>query len=153
MDMFIGPLALFIVFTGCTYMVLQPFLHVPAVLDIEDLEGRFTALEVRKLDLYGQIREAEFEREMGTIDDEDFERTKRDLFQETAEVLDALEKSPKAPQKSSGTECPSCRGEIVKGARFCTHCGEKLGASCPSCNAAIIAGDKFCTNCGHGLRK
>lgn len=153
MDTFVGPLALFIVFIGCTYMVLQPFLYAPEVLDIEDLEGRYTALEVRKIALYGQIREAEFDREMGTIDDEDFERTKRDLFQETAEVLEALDESPNAPQQSSGTDCPSCGNAIVKGAQFCTHCGEKLGASCPSCNAAIIAGDKFCTNCGHGLRK
>ena len=45
-------------------------------------------------------------------------------------------------------ECPACRFDNRKAAKFCTMCGEEMGASCPQCNAYLPAGAQFCDQCG-----
>ena len=45
-------------------------------------------------------------------------------------------------------ECPACRFDNRKAAKFCTMCGEGMGASCPQCDAYLPAGAQFCDQCG-----
>ncbi|HJX38591.1 MAG TPA: SPFH domain-containing protein [Anaerolineae bacterium] len=47
--------------------------------------------------------------------------------------------------------CPSCGNPIPVNAKFCNHCGAKIGQSmiCANCKADIPAGSKFCPNCGN----
>ncbi len=45
-------------------------------------------------------------------------------------------------------ECPSCRFENRKTAKFCIMCGEKMAANCPQCDAYLPAGARFCDQCG-----
>jgi membrane protease subunit (stomatin/prohibitin family) len=47
--------------------------------------------------------------------------------------------------------CPSCGNPIPAGAKFCNHCGAKIGEAmiCANCKADIPAGSKFCPNCGN----
>ncbi len=47
--------------------------------------------------------------------------------------------------------CPSCGNPIPAGAKFCNHCGAKIGHGmiCANCKTDIPAGSKFCPNCGN----
>jgi len=159
MDTFLAPTLLFIIFTGTIYYVLVPFLSAGVMAVNDTTDTLATALELRKINLYKQIREVEFEREMGLTDREDFERSRADLVTEAAEVLRDIEG---LPATSSDVEeppialvatsnCPSCQTLVESGARFCTDCGTQLGSSCPQCGVATPHGDRFCTNCGRGL--
>ena len=159
MDTFLAPTLLFIIFTGTIYYVLVPFLSAGVMAVNDTTDTLATALELRKINLYKQIREVEFEREMGLTDQEDFERSRVDLVTEAAEVLRDIEG---LPSTSSDVEeppialvatsnCPSCQTLIEHGTRFCTHCGTQLGSSCPQCGVATSSDDRFCTNCGRGL--
>lgn len=159
MDTLLAPILLFITFTGTVYYVLVPFLS-EAVMAVDDTtDTRATALDLRKISLYKQIREVEFEREMGLTDQDDFERSRADLVTEAAEVLRELEglpltspdvEEPPVPLAET-SNCPSCQTQVERGAQFCTHCGTQLGSSCPQCGAATSQDDRFCTNCGRGL--
>lgn len=159
MDTFLAPTLLFIIFTGTIYYVLVPFLSAGVMAVNDTTDTLATALELRKINLYKQIREVEFEREMGLTDQEDFERSRVDLVTEAAEVLRDIEG---LPSTSSDVEeppialvatsnCPSCQTLVESGTRFCTHCGTELGSSCPQCGVATPHGDRFCTSCGRGL--
>ena len=163
MDTLLAPVLLFIIFTGTLYYVLVPFLS-EGILAVDESRRAFpettaTALELRKINLYTQIREVEFEREMGLTNQEDFERSREDLVTEAADVLRDIEGlSPTSPDVEEPpvpllvtSNCPSCQTLVERGARFCTHCGTQLGSSCPQCDAATSSDDRFCTNCGRGL--
>lgn len=149
---------LFLIFLVATYYVLVPFLSAKVEPVGEDAADRTTALELRKVNLFKQIREAEFEREMGLINDEDFDRTKADLVAEVAEIMRELEGMPgnQAPPENgaAASGCPSCGTPIAPGAGFCTHCGAAVApptAGCPGCGATVSPGDRFCDGCGRDL--
>ncbi len=47
--------------------------------------------------------------------------------------------------------CSNCKKELLKGAKFCHSCGEKVIGSpkdCPSCNTQNNSNAKFCNTCG-----
>lgn len=47
--------------------------------------------------------------------------------------------------------CSNCQSPILKNARFCHSCGEKVvgkPVECPSCNTTNAGGAKFCMQCG-----
>ncbi len=161
MDTFVAPVILFLVFVGAAYYVLVPFLSGKVITVGDEAATRSKALELRKINLYKQIREAEFVREMGLINEEDFERTRVDLITEVADmvgelegasvsgkVLDDMVSAPAAPS------CPSCKAPLTPGARYCSQCGTEAAppmAGCPGCGAVAAPGDRFCANCGRGL--
>ena len=159
MDTVLAPILLFLIFAGTTYYILVPFLSARVLVVGDETNTRATALELRKISLFRQVREVEFEREMGLTNQEDFERTRTDLVTEAAGIMRSLEgapqagaggESPPAPAVAAST-CPSCQNPVAPGARFCTHCGTELGSSCPRCGAESSLGDRFCTSCGRGL--
>ncbi|UCD38228.1 MAG: zinc ribbon domain-containing protein [Fidelibacterota bacterium] len=159
MDTVLTPILLFLIFIGTAYYVLVPFLSGKVVAVGEDTTARTTALELRKVSLYKQIREAEFEREMGLINEEDFQRTRADLLTEVAEVVRALETTAsdsgtEAISTSAGDDklvCSNCQTSLIPDARFCTQCGTEVRKTCPHCAAAVSPGDRFCVSCGRGL--
>lgn len=56
--------------------------------------------------------------------------------------------------KASAQICPSCRVEMLAGAKFCHVCGEQaVGAlkNCPSCREQNPASAVFCHHCGHNF--
>jgi len=155
METLLAPATLFLIFLVATYYVLVPFLSAKVEPVGEDAADRTIALELRKVNLFKQIREAEFEREMGLINDEDFDRTKADLVAEVAEVMRELEGMPgdQTPPENgaAASGCPNCGTPIVPGTRFCTQCGTAVGDACPGCGATVSPGDRFCASCGRGL--
>ena len=164
MDTLLPQIILFLVFTGSAYYVLAPLMARPVLAADDASETRVTALELRKISLYKQIREAEFEHEMGLTDLADFERTRADLMDETAGIMQAIEGPPakgkKGAAKGSGVkpppsaikvDCPNCGETATSGARFCATCGTELGKACPQCGTPTTAGARFCGECGRGL--
>ena len=159
MDTVIAPIILFLIFTGAAYYVLEPFLAQPLLAAETDDETIGTALELRKISLYKQIRETEFEHEIGMTAREDFERTRQELVVEAAEVWQTIEGSsvvaqPVAldtPPPMVGLSCPNCGTPAESATRFCADCGSALGKVCSQCGTQAGQGDRFCNACGRGL--
>ena len=160
MEAFLAPLALLAVFTGGAYYMLVPFLSQRVMAAGDESTTRTASLELRKLNLYEQIREVEFEREMGLINAEDFHRTRAELVAEAAQVIGEIDRmiplSNPGPNAASappmaGPGCPACEKPLDPGERFCSNCGAEVGVDCPSCGEVAAPGDRFCTRCGRGL--
>lgn len=48
--------------------------------------------------------------------------------------------------------CPNCKAQLSSDAKFCDHCGTKLGRKCPHCGAAVKQSSAvFCSECGEKL--
>lgn len=153
MESLAAPLLLLATATGAIYYVLTPFLGEKLALTGEGNEGEKTALELRKVNLYQQIREAEFEHEMGLTTEKDFARTRSDLVAEATIVVRQLAQNDEVaePVTFAAPSCPACNSPLEAEARFCSHCGSRTDGYCPACTAEVAAGDRFCGHCGRGL--
>lgn len=159
MDTLLPLVILILIAIGPAYYVLAPFVSDEEAAVGEDEATRTTALELRKVNLYKQIREVEFEREMGLVGQEDFDRTRADLLAEVTQVMRQLEGAlaeqvpPVGPAPAPAEElvCPGCGTLIGPGARFCSSCGTAVGKVCPSCGTPVQSDDRFCASCGRGL--
>lgn len=47
--------------------------------------------------------------------------------------------------------CPNCKAQLSADAKFCDHCGTKLGRKCPRCGAVVKPDSAFCSECGEKL--
>ncbi len=47
--------------------------------------------------------------------------------------------------------CPHCQAAALSNAKFCRHCGSRLGNNCPACGASNPPESKFCGECGKAL--
>ena len=56
-----------------------------------------------------------------------------------------------APAAAATIACPSCGNPIPAAAKFCNHCGAKIGEAmiCANCKTDVPGGSKFCPNCGN----
>ena len=165
----VAPLLLLVLFSGTVFYVFVPFIG-PVVLATGDEAATNTiALELRKISLYKQLREVEFEQQMGLVDDHDYTRIRADLMEEVAGVIQAVQAaSGKSAGQATGVTlslpaggskgavavaetCPSCGAETESDGRFCSQCGTQLGAGCPNCGGRVEPQDQFCGHCGRGL--
>ncbi|MFB6248761.1 MAG: zinc ribbon domain-containing protein [Salinibacter sp.] len=48
-------------------------------------------------------------------------------------------------------ECPECGEPIRTRARFCSHCGGRVGGTCPDCDGYVSRHDDYCASCGRAL--
>jgi hypothetical protein len=147
METVLAPIILFIIFTTAVYFFLAPLLTEKIIDSAEDVSAQVAALELRKVNLYKQLREVEFEREMGLADEEDYVRTQNDLMSEVAQVIQQLEGPSIAPEDNVDSAGQSVRvtprEDIATDKpvpRFCTQCG-----------APVRPDDRFCGHCGRGL--
>lgn len=123
----IGPILLFVLFVISIFYVIQPFVNDKLAAEPAN-EDAASNDELNKVSLLKQIREVEFEREIGVTSEEDFIRIKNELMQEADKVIKT--ESVSAPAKTKSTKSPLC----------------------PSCSAPFKSGDKFCGSCGTALR-
>lgn len=91
-------------------------------------------LERQKLEAYGAIKEAEFDRRMGKLSEEDFTAITQRYRQQALAAIAALEQAKRA----DGVR----RGRVPVRLAFCPGCGEKLAGRA-----------NFCSNCGRSLRE
>lgn len=47
--------------------------------------------------------------------------------------------------------CPNCKKQLSADAKFCDHCGTRLGRKCPNCGADVKQNSVFCSECGQKL--
>ncbi|MFQ6610331.1 MAG: zinc-ribbon domain-containing protein [Fidelibacterota bacterium] len=146
----IAPIILFIVFVISAYFVVKPFITEAAGVQNQVPDKTPSPTELQKISLLKQIREVEFEREMGITVEEDFQRIRRELVEEVGELMDKKSASPsKGTKSSSAKQCPNCNESVSAEDKFCGHCGKSLKkSSCGTCNANLAPGAKFCSECG-----
>ncbi|MBT3251736.1 MAG: zinc ribbon domain-containing protein [Candidatus Marinimicrobia bacterium] len=149
----IAPIILFIVFVLMSYLIIKPFLAGAgnsATIIHDDTDEKVKELE--KISLLKQIREVEFEKEMGVTSDEDFQRIKSELVQQVSGYL-GKDKSAGNGSKhvvlGSEINCPDCNETVSKSDKFCGFCGTSLkNPGCPKCGETITPNAKFCSTCG-----
>jgi hypothetical protein len=89
-------------------------------------------LERQKLDAYAAIKEAEFDRRMGKLSDEDFTALTQRYRQQALAAIGALEQARRAETSRHGRApsrmafCPSCGDKLAARANFCGNCGRAL---------------------------
>ena len=49
-------------------------------------------------------------------------------------------------------QCPNCKFENRKNAKFCGECGYRFEAVCPECGTQNRAENKFCDECGYNFK-
>ena len=153
MESLLPPLLLFIIFVGAGYYVLIPFFSQLPIMP-EAGDTRATGLQLRKINLYRQLREIEFEHEMGITSPEDFERSRGDILSETKSVIASLDQGVTSEiplVEESTVVCSNCSETVAPDALFCGACGTSLGQPCPNCGAIVKHADRFCASCGRGL--
>lgn len=65
-----------------------------------------------------------------------------------AAEFDVAPAAPAGHAAPAGVSCPACGKPAAPGARFCAHCGGKLGRACPTCGSPVEDDARFCSHCG-----
>ncbi len=86
------PFLLFIIFIATIFYTIQP-LFVEINFDLNEKKITLKVAKKRQLkSLLKQIREIEFERDMGIISKEDFIRTNNELRLEASKIINEIDK-------------------------------------------------------------
>ena len=89
-------------------------------------------LERQKREAYAAIKEAEFDRRMGKLSDDDFNAIAQRYRQQALAAIAALEQVRRADAARRGRAptrlafCPSCGDKLPARANFCSNCGRAL---------------------------
>ena len=146
----IAPIILFIVFVISAYFVVKPFITETAGVHNQIPDNTPDPKELQKISLLKQIREVEFEREMGITVEEDFQRIRSDLVKEVGGLMKDEEPASGSHHKDPAEKlCGHCKHTVGANDKFCGHCGKSQEkSSCSTCNADLAPGAKFCSECG-----
>jgi hypothetical protein len=89
-------------------------------------------LERQKLEAYAALKEAEFDRRMGKLSDDDYTTQTQRYRQQALAAIAALEQTKRSETARRGRApvrlvyCPSCGEKLAPRAQFCSHCGRSL---------------------------
>jgi hypothetical protein len=123
----------------------------PKDLPVPEPESPFRHLDERKVAIYENLRDLQFEYRLGKLSDDDYQTTKKDLQKELARLLAEVDRirAGQAP-------------EVVKASEVVAKKPEKVvdlpprkspdALVCPSCGAAFDKPLKFCGECGKPMR-
>jgi flagellar biosynthesis/type III secretory pathway M-ring protein FliF/YscJ len=95
-------LALIVLLAAVAAIVAIPILRGPSVDRSEDEER--AALEAAKEAKYREIRDAELDRRMGKLSDEDWRATDRELRAQAIEILRRIDELPEADAEHAGDD-------------------------------------------------
>jgi hypothetical protein len=93
-------------------------------------------LERDKLEAYAAIKEAEFDRRMGKLSDDDFAALTQRYRQQALTAIAAIEQARRA----------------AEGPRRTARSAPVRFAFCPSCGSRLTARSHYCSACGRALR-
>jgi len=159
----IEALLTFVVITGTLSFIVNPLLAKSQENDRVTDDTQLRNLEQEKFNIYAQIKEADFEYEMGKLSYRDYRYQRQELMQKAAEIIDEIDayinhsnhdSIPTSHQTASKAACPECASPVKDGAKFCAICGFRLSGDyryCTECGSENPAGSKFCHACGEGL--
>ena len=142
------PVLLFLIFISALYFTIHPLLsHKCYKIDSEINQTEMTKKR-RLINLFKQIRETEFEHEMGITAEEDFNRTRNELKSEAAILIE----NEKQSKHFNIINCEKCNCENETSNKFCYNCGTNLrNLGCHKCQAELKKSDKFCSQCGTSI--
>ncbi|HMD76756.1 MAG TPA: hypothetical protein VKG86_05220 [Terracidiphilus sp.] len=101
-------------------------------------ESPFLHLDERKVAIYENLRDLQFEYRLGKLSDQDYQNTKKDLQKELAAVLaevDVLKARLNGAKPAAAIVsqtpitcflCPSCGAKFEKQLKFCGECGKPM---------------------------
>ena len=139
------PLLLFLIFISTIYFTVYPLFSQQRPQIDSDINQYETSKKRQLKTLFQQIREVEFEHEMGITAEEDFNRTRDELKLEASKLLKNNVEPPNLEQKN----CKKCNHENELNNKFGSNCGTNLLKSeCFKCNSELKNTDKFCSQCG-----
>lgn len=136
---------LFLVFVLTVWYTALPLFSPDKKWDLNSDDG---PQDTRLTSILAQIREAEFERDMGIVADEDFKRIQAELNIEAADLLKQAE--GKTESTDPDHTCSSCGIQLHSFYAFCPDCGQTISQDsvCTSCGKELTESDKFCNQCG-----
>ena len=142
------PILLFIIFISAFYFTIHPLFSKKSYkLDSETNQTEMTKKR-RLINLFKQIRETEFEHEMGITAEVDFNRTRDELKSEATILLENVKQS----KHLDIINCNKCNCENETSNKFCFYCGTNLKKlECPKCQTELNKSDKFCSQCGTSI--
>ncbi len=96
-------------------------------------------LIARRDRIYGELRELEFDRDVGKLSAEDYEEARGRLETEGARVLRALDARASTVEaeierevralRDNRLSCQACGGPVAPGARYCPACGAAMSVA------------------------
>ncbi len=114
--------------------------------DMDEIDER-EALTLQKEALLAQIRQLEFDHELGNVPTGAFEEERQALVLQTAEIMRQLDVSVVSADADTIADIEAAVSKLRRSrprataAHFCTHCGQPLDAD-----------DKFCAACGQPVK-
>ena len=142
------PVLLFLIFISAFYFTIHPLFSQRSIKIDSDINQTELTKKRRLINLFKQIRETEFEHEMGITAEEDFNRTRDELKSEAAILLENVKQS----KHLDIINCKSCNCKNEISNKFCLNCGTNLKKlECPKCQAELKKSDKFCSQCGTNI--
>ena len=142
------PVLLFLIFISAFYFTIHPLFSQKSYKIDSETNQTETAKKRRLINLFKQIRETEFEHEMGITAEEDFNRTRDELKSEAAILLENVKQS----KYLDIINCKKCNCENETSNKFCLNCGTNLKKlECPKCQTELNKSDKFCSQCGTSI--
>jgi len=150
----------FIVFVGVLIFVVQPVVNKSKYFRRVNEDTTLRNLEQEKFSIYAQIKEADFEYEMGKLSHRDYSMQREELLERASEVIDQIDNHLDGSNGETVSDtdfshneksCPACGTALPDNAKFCAVCGTSLQAVCDECGTNNPAGSKFCANCGQGM--
>lgn len=135
-------LILIMIMLATVVYVSQPYWRKRAVVNSGSSNGQLMDLIEKRDSLLAQIKELEFDHQVGKVSAEDFAEINARYRTEAIRVLrriDALNGHNRPAQKLE-EELGQLRAQRKKGMKSCSQCGNSFGRQ-----------DRFCANCGHRL--
>ena len=112
------------------YVLLPLFAKTSDESAVQQAETDADCLTARKIAIYRNIKELEFEYKKGRLAQADFQRLLAEYKGEAAEILQKLDiLNVPTPKQEADTEtdiCPACGAKTLSGKKFCADCGERL---------------------------
>jgi hypothetical protein len=112
-------------------MVFTLYIRRQDLPDAETVSPR-TSLEEKKAALYENLRDLQFERSVGKLSEDDYQRTRQELQRELAGVLARIDAAagvgvtPLKAAAAAPNTCPHCGAKFDRSLKFCGECGKSM---------------------------